>query len=380
MPAEEARGRDTFLASRFPTWQPPLRPVKEAILRNIPFSQTVSHSLFTRAFSLLIFGFISLGFISACGGSNSEESTISIQLDWTPNTNHVGIYIALANGWYEEEGINVEIVPYSDANPDVVVANGLADIGISFPPNLIFSRAAGLDLISIAAVLQSNPTELAVLESSDILRPRDFDGRIYAGFGLPFEESRIKAVIRADGGQGEFTVVTLSTFAYEALYNERADFTEIFTTWEGIEAELRGVKLRTFRFNDFGVPDFPGVILIAQQSTVSERSDVLRRFLEVTRRGYEFAANQPEEATRIFIAYVGEDVFPEAELVRLSNIMLADVFVDTNGSWGLQDAKVWDAYATWMVAQGILVGVDNEVISGEVPGGPLFTNLLDSPE
>ncbi len=346
-------------------------------MRNIPFIQAASHSLFSRAIILFIFGFFTLGLISACGGSDSDQNTVSVQLDWTPNTNHVGIYVALANGWYEEEGINVEIVPYSDANPDVVVANGLADIGISFPPNLIFSRAAGLDLISIAAVLQSNPTELAVLESSDILRPRDFDGRTYAGFGLPFEESRIRAVIRADGGQGEFTVATLSTFAYEALFNGRADFTEIFTTWEGIEAELRGVKLRTFRFDDFGVPDFPGVILIAQQSTVNERSDVLRRFLEVTRRGYEFAANQPEEAARIFIEYVGEDVFPEAELVRLSNLMLADIFVDADGSWGLQDAEVWDAYASWMLAQGILVSADDEVISEEVPGGPLFTNLLE---
>ncbi len=346
-------------------------------MRNITVSKTAPHSWFTRSFSLLIFGLISLAFISACGGSDSDDSTISVQLDWTPNTNHVGIYIALANGWYEEEGINVEIVPYSDANPDVVVANGLADIGISFPPNLIFSRAAGLDLISVAAVLQSNPTELAVLASSDILRPRDFDGHTYAGFGLPFEESRIRAVIRADGGQGEFEIAILSTFAYEALFNERADFTEIFTTWEGIEAELRGIELRTFRFDDFGVPDFPGVILIAQQSTVSERSDVLRRFLEVTRRGYEFAANQPEEAARIFIEYVGEDVFPEAELVRLSNIILADIFVDADGSWGLQDASVWDAYADWMLAQGILVSTDNEVISDEVPGGPLFTNLLE---
>ena len=346
-------------------------------MRNIPFSQAASYSLLTRPIVLTIFGFFALGLISACGGSDSDESTVSVQLDWTPNTNHVGIYVALANGWYEAEGINVEIVPYSEANPDVVVANGLADIGISFPPNLIFSRAAGLDLISIAAVLQSNPTELAVLESSDILRPRDFDGRTYAGFGLPFEEARIRAVIKADGGQGDFTVATLSTFAYEALFNERADFTEIFTTWEGIDAELRGVKLRTFRFDEFGVPDFPGVILVAQKSTVSERSDVLRHFLEVTRRGYEFAANQPEEAARIFIGYVGEDVFPEAELVRLSNLMLADIFVDADGSWGRQEAFVWDAYAGWMLAQGILVSADDEVISDGVPGGPLFTNLLE---
>ena len=335
---------------------------------------------YLRTFAIVVVGLFSLALASACGGSSSADDTISIQLDWTPNTNHIGIYVALANGWYDDEGINIDILPYSDANPDVVVANGLADIGISFPPNLIFSRAAGLDLVSVAAVLQSNPTELAVLASSDILRPRDLDGRIYAGFGLPFEEARIRAVIKADGGQGEFTIATLSTAAYEALYNQRADVTEIFTTWEGIEAELRGIELRTFRFDDFGVPDFPGVILIAQQSTVAERSDILLRFLEVTRRGYEFAAAEPEQAATIFVEFVGEDVFPESELVRLSNQMLAAIFIDENGAWGLQDAEIWGTYASWLIAQGILLNTDNEVISGELPGGPLFANLLDSPE
>ena len=145
-------------------------------------------------------------------------------------------------------------------NPDVVVANGKADIGVSFPPNVVFSRAQGLDVVSVASVLQKGVTELAVLDSSDIKRPKDLDGRLYAGFGLPYEAPLIKTVITSDGGKGTFRTATLSTAAYEALYAKRADFTEIFTTWEGIEADIRGIKLRTFRPDQFGAEPPPSSV------------------------------------------------------------------------------------------------------------------------
>jgi ABC-type nitrate/sulfonate/bicarbonate transport system substrate-binding protein len=306
-----------------------------------------------------VFALLALVLAVSCGGDDGGsdgQARIRVQLDWTPNTNHIGIYVALANGWYREAGLDVEILPYTDINPDTIVANGNADVGISFPANVIFSRAAGLELVSIAAVLQRNPTELAVLDTSPIRRPRDFDGRTYAGFGLPYEEPQIRTVVIADGGRGVFDVATLSTAAYEALYEGKADFTEIFVTWEGIEAELRGIKLRTFRYDDFGVPDFPGVVLVAQKSALNgAKADRLRRFLEVTRRGYEFAAQNPDEASRIFMDYLPRGTFPEPEMVRRSTRQLASYFVEPGERWGVQDPDDWKAYSHWMIEQGIVV-------------------------
>jgi ABC-type nitrate/sulfonate/bicarbonate transport system substrate-binding protein len=325
--------------------------------------------------AVLIWACLTASLLAACGGGGSDGDKVSVQLDWTPNTNHIGIYIAEARGWYKQAGIDLDILPYNDVNPDTVVANGQADIGVSFPPNVVFSRAAGLDLVSVAAVLQRGVTELAVLDSSDIRRPRDFDGRLYAGFGLPYEQPQIRTVIRADGGRGEFQTATLSTAAYEALYNRRADFTEIFVTWEGIEAELRGIKLRTFRYDAYGVPDIPTVVLVAKSDAVSKRGDVLRRFLEATRRGYEYAAQQPAEASKVFIDAAGKGAFPEPEMVPRSAAMLAPIFVDGSGRWGLQDAAKWQAYSTWLLAQNIVTDAKDRVVT-TLPGGPLFTNEL----
>ncbi len=319
------------------------------------------------------------GLAGACGGGgggDGESNKVSVQLDWTPNTNHIGIYIALAKGWYKEAGLEVEVLPYTDVNPDVVVANGKADIGVSFPPNVIFSRAAGLDVVSVAAVLQRSVTELAVLDSSDIKRPRDFDGRVYAGFGLPYEEPQIKTVIKADGGKGEFTSAILSTAAYEALYAKRADFTEIFVAWEGIEADLRGIKLRTFRYDAYGVPDMASVVLVAKREVLTKRKATLTKFLEVTRRGYELAAANPQEGAKIFLDYLPAGTFPEPEMVRRSTALLAPVFVPAGGGWGTQNAAKWDAYTRWLIAQGVVKDDKGRVVKTELPGGPLFTNDL----
>jgi ABC-type nitrate/sulfonate/bicarbonate transport system substrate-binding protein len=313
---------------------------------------------------------------SSCGGSDSKSDEITVQLDWTPNTNHIGVYVALANGWYDEAGVKVKVLPYSDVNPDTVVANGKADIGISFPPNLIFSRAAGLDLVSVAAVLQTNVTELAVLDSSDIKRPRDLDGKTYAGFGLPFEAPHISTVIKADGGKGDFQTATLSTAAYEALYAKRADFSEIYTAWEGIEAELRGIKLRTFRYADYGVPDFPGVVLVAKEGNVKKKQEAMQKFIVATKRGYEYAAQNPEAAAKVFTDYVGADTFPEPDMVRLSMLKLAPDMLTSSGTWGMQDPKEWDAYITWLVGQNVVVDSKDRPISGALPGAPLYTNEL----
>lgn len=320
----------------------------------------------------------------ACGGDDNGDSngtgapqTVRLQLDWTPNTNHIGIYVAIANGWYEDAGIRLEILPYGDTNPDTVVANNRADVGVSFPANTLYSRAAGLELTSIAAVVQSNVTELTVLDDSDIQRPRDLDGRTYAGFGLPHEAPQIRAVIQADGGTGDFDVATLATFAYEALYNRQADFTNMFVTWEGIEADLRGVELRSFRFDDYGLPDYPSVVLVARTAAIEADADKLRTFLEVTRRGYEFAAANPDEASDLFMAEL-PGAFPDPELIYRSTRMLADYFVADGRPWGEHSASDMQGYIDWLIENELVVdGSDNLVESpDDLPGGPLFTNEL----
>ena len=306
-----------------------------------------------------------------------ELDAVRLQLDWLPNTNHTGVYVAMAQGWYEEEGIEIEILPYSGATGEVLIDQGVADVAFSFPTYVPYFRASGIDVVSIAAVLQSNPTEMAVLADGEIKRPRDLDGGTYGGFGSPAEQAQWEWVIKADGGEGEIEGVILDTAAYEALYAGRVQAVEPFVTWEGIEAEQRGIELRTWKYTEFGIPDYPGVVLIAGRALIDDDPELLTRFLRATIRGYEFAASNPEEAAQMLIDVAGEDAFPSVELVFASAELLADeYYLDADGRWGSQRLDDWNGYTGWLFEQGLLLDAEGDPLTSEPDYAAHFTTAI----
>ncbi len=309
--------------------------------------------------------------------AQSEPNVIRVQLDWLPNTNHTGIYVALAQGWYEDEGIEVELLPYSGVAGEILIDQGVADVAFSFPTYLPLFRARGLDIVSIAAVLQTNPTEVAVLADGPIERPRDLDGQLYGGFGGPAEQPQWEWVVRADGGRGDISGVILDTAAYEALYEGRVQAVEPFVTWEGIEARQRGIELKTWKYADFGIPDYPGVVLVADRGLIDADPDLLTRFLAATIQGYEYAVSEPNEAARMMIALAGEDVFPNLDLVYESaRLLAAQYYVDPDGRWGSQTLAQWQGYTAWLFAQGLLLDVDGDPLNDPPDYAAHFTNDL----
>ena len=305
----------------------------------------------------------------------SEPDIIRVQLDWLPNTNHTGIYVAIAQGWYEALGIEVELLPYSGVAGELLIDQGAADVAFSFPTYLPLFRARGLDIVSIAAVLQTNPTEVAVLADGPIERPRDLDGKIYGGFGGPAEQPQWEWVVRADGGEGDIAGVILDTAAYEALYDGRVQAVEPFVTWEGIEARLRGIELKTWKYTDFGIPDYPGVVLVAGRQAIDADPDVLTRFLAATIQGYEYAVSEPNSAAQMMIDVTGEDVFPNLELVfESARLLAAQYYVDPQGRWGSQTLAQWRGYTAWLFDHGLLIDADGDPLAEPPDYAAHFTN------
>ena len=306
-----------------------------------------------------------------------EPDLIRVQLDWLPNTNHTGIYVAIAQGWYEEEGIKIEILPYSGAAGEILIDQDVADVAFSFPSYLPLFRAQGLDIVSIAAVLQTNPTEVAVLADGPIERPRDLDGQLYGGFGGPAEQPQWEWVVRADGGDGDISGVILDTAAYEALYEGRVQAVEPFVTWEGIEARQRGIELKTWKYTEFGIPDYPGVVLVAARELVDADPDLLTRFLAATIKGYEYAVSEPNEAARMMIDIAGEDAFPNLDLVfESARLLAAQYYVDPDGRWGSQTLAQWQGYTEWLFQHGILLDADGDPLETPPDYAAHFTNDL----
>lgn len=351
----------------------------------------VSHRVRTRSIQLAVVLALAV-LAAACAGKGAttpaptsppsavsgppERGTVRLALDWTPNTNHTGFFVALDRGWYEQQGVELDVLPYTGTAPEALIAAGQAECGISFHDALTFAVAAGVPAVSVMAILQHAGQEIAVLASSDIARPRDLDGRTYAGFGYPNEVPTLRAVIEADGGTGEFDVVTLDTAAYEALYAGRADFAIIFTAQEGVEARLRGIDLRTFAFTDFGFPDFYQVVLACDRGFLERAPDLARRFVEATARGFAFAAAEPDEAA-VILARTNPGVFDaNPELPAESQRFLADggYLVDAQGRVGYQTLERWQGYSSFLFEQGLLVDGAGKPLAEPPDYGSLFTN------
>jgi ABC-type nitrate/sulfonate/bicarbonate transport system substrate-binding protein len=317
--------------------------------------------------------------VVGCGGgspapSGGTPTTVRFALDWTPNTNHTGLYVAQQQGWFTGAGLDVQILPYNSTSPDTLVSSGAAEFGISFQDSFTVSKAAGADILSVLAVLQHWGTAIGVrADRADLRSPRDLDGKTYGGFGAAYEVPKMQAVIRAAGGKGDFKTVVLGTSAYEALYAGQVDFTEPFLAWEGIEAQLRNEPLKTFAYTEYGFPDAYSVIVTGNPGWMKAHPDAAAAFVSALQRGYQLGADDPAQAVKL-LTDANPGVFTEPELVSRSQEMLAQRYLkDATGKVGTQNAATWSGFSGFLYDAGVLVGADGKPLTTRPDFGTWFT-------
>jgi NitT/TauT family transport system substrate-binding protein len=304
-----------------------------------------------------------------CDASKAPASleTVKLQLDWTPNTNHTGFFAADKLGCYAEAGLKLEVLPYSGGNADEIVASGQADFGISFHNSITLAGPAGVPIVGVAAVLQKTAEAIGVkADRADIASPKDLDGKTYAGFGGPQEVPVLKAIIKADGGKGEFEVVTLNTSAYEAVYSGAADFTIPFTLWEGIEATLSNEPVKYFEYADYGLPNQYSVMLVTSKDAATGKADLVKSFLAASQKGWDYAAANPREAGQLMID-ANPGVFTNTELVFQSAQQMADggYLLGPKGHWGTIDPATFSGYSKFLFDAGIVADKDGKPLTTE---------------
>lgn len=302
---------------------------------------------------------------SASGSSGSGSTTkITFALDWTPNTNHAGLYVAQEEGYFKAAGLDVKILPYNSASPDTLVSAGSADFGISFQDSFTISKAAGGKITSVMAVLQHWATEIAVkADRADIKSPADLDGKTYGGFGAAYEEPEMKQIIKSAGGKGDFKSVVLGTSAYAALYSGKVDFTVPFMAWEGIEAQHANEPLKTFKYTDFGFPDAYNVLIMGNSSWLSKNPEVAKKFVSALQKGYQFAADSPDAAAQDLIK-ANPGAFNDKSLVTESQQMLAKSYLkDAGGKVGTQTAATWDGFSGFLYNAGVLADANGKALT-----------------
>jgi ABC-type nitrate/sulfonate/bicarbonate transport system substrate-binding protein len=305
---------------------------------------------------------------AACGSPADEELIpVTFMLDWVPNTNHTGVFVAEANGYFEEAGLAVDIIQPGEVMPEAAVTSGAADFGISFQEWVTLSRGDDIPIVSIAAIIQHNTSGFASATDLNVTSPADFEGLRYGAYGIPFEDPTLEGLMGCAGADFAQLEIVNTGFADPlALIAEgQIDLAWIFYGWQGFQAQQQGIDLNLVMMEDYFdcIPDYYTPVVIASEETIADRPDVAKALMQAISRGYDFAIHNPGKAADLLLAAVPE---LDAELVKASQAWLSEQYQDDAPRWGEQKLSVWQDYADWMAQESIL--------SAPISASDAFTN------
>ena len=311
----------------------------------------------------------------ACGSekqSTSVEKKLKLVLDWTPNTNHTGLYVAMDKGYYKDAGIELEIVQPPEDGAEVLVASGKADFGISFQDTMAgaLSKDSPLPIKAVAAITQHNTSGIMSRKGDGITTPKGLEGKKYATWDLPIEKAILKNVVEKDGGDFSKVELIPSTVTDEvsALSTKQIDAVWVYYGWAGISAKEKGFDFDYFAFKDINPTfDYYTPVLITNDDMIKNNSDTVKKFLEATKKGYEFAAGNPQDAAEILLKYAPEI---DSKLANASQEYLSTCYIDKDIPWGYIDSERWRNFYRWINENNLLehridegAGLDNEFIT-----------------
>jgi ABC-type nitrate/sulfonate/bicarbonate transport system substrate-binding protein len=288
-------------------------------------------------------------------GSDAARQ-VTVMLDWTPNTNHSGLYLALANGWYDDAGLDVQIIQPGEQGGLPALASGDADFAVSVQEQLTPARAQGAPVVSIAAIIASNTSSLVALAGDGITRPADLAGQRYGGFGGELETELVRTLVACDGGDPDAVeIVEIGNVDYRAgLERDFYDFVWIFDGWDGIRLKRAGLDIASIPFADHFdcIPDWYTPLLATSQDLIDGHPDVVRDFVAATAQGYQVAIDDPDAAADALLAGAPE---LDEGLVRASAGFLAPRYAP-DGPWGVQEASVWHGFTDFLADAGVVDG------------------------
>jgi ABC-type nitrate/sulfonate/bicarbonate transport system substrate-binding protein len=300
-------------------------------------------------------------------GETAEKEKVRIVLDWTPNTNHTGLYVAQQKGYFEAAGLEVEIMQPPEGSTTALVGAGGAEFGISFQDTIAptFASDNPMPITAVAAIIQHNTSGIISLKSSGIDTPAKLAGHSYATWDSPIELAIIKKIVEDDGGNYDDIELIPNTVTdvVTALQTD-IESVWVYYAWDGIATKVANLETNYLNFADYGTElDYYSPVIIANNDYLAKNPETAKKFLDAVKQGYEFAISNPEEAADILLAEVPE---LDESLVKESQKWLAGQYKADVEQWGYIDPTRWDAFYTWLSENGL--------VEKAIPTGTGFTN------
>ncbi len=291
---------------------------------------------------------------TTAAAAEPELTPVTVVLDWSVNTNHTGLYVALEKGYFTEAGLDASIEFPPETGAESLVLSGTAEFAVGYQEGVTYARASGTPLVAIATIIQHNTSGFGSRAAEGIERPADFEGKVYGGWGSPIEEAMVKALIEGDGGDfSKVDIVPIGSMDFFAATESDIDFVWIFRGWDGVAAELKGIDLNYIPLATEEALDYYTPVLTTTEKIISENPELVSSFLAAVSRGYEYAIKNPEDAADILLNAAPE---LDSDLVKESQVYLADQYQAEAPRWGEMKLEVWARYADWLKDRNLLEG------------------------
>ena len=298
---------------------------------------------------------------------------IKIALDWTPNINHLGIFIANKLGFYSDLGIELEILnPLDDdykTTPGKKLELDIADFAIA-PFETVISlnnKENVIDVIAVFAILQEDISSIASLKSSNLISPKLLDGKIYSSYKARYEDHIVIEMIKNDGGTGNIEITYPNKLGiWNTLLEQKADATWIFDNWEGIEADDNNIEFNKFRMIDFGIPYCYSPVILTKKNNINNKD--FSNFIKATKKGYLYSSDNKSESISILETHLTDEDKKNINLSKSFDYTIP--YFGKENICGLMESSRVNAFLNWLV--------NNNLENKKILSQNLFTNELIS--
>ena len=307
-----------------------------------------------------------LVFVISCGKSKNNQK-IKIVLDWVPNTNHTGLYVAKDLGYFKEAGLDVEIVQPPEGSTTALIGAGGAEFGISFQDTLAksFAKENPVPVTAVAAILQHNTSGIISLKEKGIDSPKKLEGKKYATWEDNIEQAILKKLVTDD--KGDFSKVKLIPYTITDVVTglkTDVDAVWVYYAWDGIATERAGLQTNFLKIRDYGEElDYYSPVIIATNDFLKKNPEIAKKVLKAIKKGYEYAMKNPEESAKILVKNSPE---LDINLVTASQKWISKEYQSDAKEWGIIDGNRWNRFYEWLYK--------NKAIEREIPKNFGYSN------
>jgi putative hydroxymethylpyrimidine transport system substrate-binding protein len=300
-------------------------------------------------------------------------NSLTLMLDYFPNADHVGIYEALAKGYFRQADLNVHIeAPTDAATPLKLLAAGKVDVAVSYEPDVLLARNQNIPIVSVGALVQRPLTSIVSLGAKHITTPAKLRGKTVGDSGIPYQHAFLQTILKSAGVPARSVKeVDVGEGLVPALISGRvAAALGAYWNYEAIELRQLGKRPNVIHVEQAGVPTYDELVLAVRKSTIVNHGPLIRRFVQAVARGYAAARADPAAAVQSLIHY---NPSLSAKLQLASVKATLPSFFPTGGHpWGWQSAVKWNAFGEWMTREGLLDNPNatpdastNELLAGQ---------------